>query len=226
MSSATILTAILILIVVGVIWVAFLYILLFIISKTLYPLAKWILKQESVQRLLFKTRQLIDRFWERYKYQFIGLWEFTSEVLIDPIFLGFVIFTLDNRLQSLINYTQTNPQYNFWDLLNADMNKDTTFYFWFIAIFTIWVMGKTWKHNQDVKRDNKIIKTLNRIDEQLGSEPIDIPNIGITNKQIRENLKKIREVNKNEESKPNDKELNPEVVCKHCQSKNVRKYGS
>lgn len=186
-----ILIEILILIGIAVIWSGFLFAFIWIISKTLYPLIQWLLKREWVERQIFNTSQRIQEWWGRHKSYIIGLWEFTTEILIDPIFFGFVLVLLSSRLESIINYTKTNPQ-NFWTVLNYDMNNDFTFYIWFIVIFTIWEIGKAWKHRQEARRDKDIINSLDRINERLGSEPRNNRDIGAINQKIRENLKRMR----------------------------------
>lgn len=76
-------------------------------------------------------------------------------------------------------------------MLVNDMNNDVNFYMWFLIVFFLWVLGKTWTHNQQAKGQRKIENSLRHIEQRLGySQESDI---GSINKKIRENLKRIRE---------------------------------
>jgi len=57
------------------------------------------------------------------------------------------------------------------------MTMDINFYLVFGIIFTIWMFGKTWKHNQDVKEKRilnknleKMTRILKNIDNKLGNK--------------------------------------------------------
>lgn len=47
------------------------------------------------------------------------------------------------------------------------MNNDPAFYFTFLIIFTIWMLGKAWKHKQDIRNHKTITKSLENISELL-----------------------------------------------------------
>ena len=140
----------------------------------------------------------IRDFWKKYLPNLTNLWDFFYEVLADPIFYGYALVVVVNRLQSISEYVKQNPRYNFFQILELDMNTDTTFYMIFFIIFTLWMFGKVWKHNQDVKEKIAMRKVLEANTKSLKNVETGLsfkeqPDIGLINKEIRQALQMIKD---------------------------------
>lgn len=128
---------------------------------------KWLLRRKVVEMLISYIQRKSQEWWIKNREQVILLWEFVSEILINPLFYGYTLYVLVNRLESIDNYTKDYPQYNFWQLLDLDMRTDMDFYIVFIIIFTLWMLGRVWKHRQELQRQKSIEKNLGEISDEL-----------------------------------------------------------
>jgi hypothetical protein len=109
------------------------------------------------------------------------------------VFYGYAIVAVYDKVQVISQYTQNNPQYKFWDLLEANMNYDQGFWITFFIIFTIWFFARANAYVDDKIFQRKVLKSLDKL---LGnSNQIDI---GKINKKMREHLKKIKEKDERE----------------------------
>jgi hypothetical protein len=138
----------------GLFWVC-----LWVIFKVGTILYKWLSKRKFVLLL----RQKYQKWWNKNKVLVISLWEFVSEVVIDPVFYGYVLFTLVQRLQSIADYSKTYPQYKFMQLLNLDMNTDTKYYIVLLIIFSLWMFWRAWKHRQEKRFQKNINDKLDKL---------------------------------------------------------------
>jgi hypothetical protein len=157
----------------------------------LLQIYKWLFRQSWFSKRIIQIKNAVRKWWKKYLPDFTSLWEFFHEVLADPLFYGYALVVVVDRLQSISEYTKQYPQYTFFQLLDKDMNTDTIFYFTFYIIFMLWMLGKIWKHTQDVKNNRIITKSLKNIEVKLGC--YEQQDIGLINKEIRENLKRIKE---------------------------------
>ena len=134
-----------------------------VIFKVGTILYKWLSKRKFVLLL----RQKYQEWWNKKKTPVISLWEFTSEMLIDPIFYGYALYTLVRRLQSIAGYTETYPQYSFMDLLNLDMEADMQYYIVFLMIFVLWMLWRTRKHNSEMRFRKDMVTKLGDMNVKL-----------------------------------------------------------
>ncbi|HEY51024.1 MAG TPA: hypothetical protein G4O20_04380 [Dehalococcoidia bacterium] len=158
-----------------------------IVIKIFSVLFRLLYKTAWFRRLLFilqtKLQQAID-----YTSPFIRrLWNLI-EVLIDPVFYGYSIVAVYDRVQVINQYVQNNPQYKFWDLLEANMNYDLSFWLAFTIIFTLWFFVRANTHMSDKIFQKRVLKSLNKLSGE--SDELDI---GKINKEIREHLRKRKE---------------------------------
>ena len=152
----------------GLFWGCF-----WIVFKVGTILYKWLSKRKFVLLLCQKYQE----WWNKNKASIISLWEFTSEMLIDPMFYGYALYTLVRRLQSIAEYTKTYPQYSFTQLLNLDMETDMQYYIVFFVIFVLWMFWKSWKHRQEKSfqknlndKLDKLINMMEKKDNESKSE--------------------------------------------------------
>ena len=101
---------------------------------------------------------------------------------------------LVNRIESISQYTKQNPQHTFYQILEYDMNTDIEFYLIFFIIFTLWMFYKTGKLVQEKRNYKTIIKSLENIEGKLGQN--EQLGVGLINKEIQDNLKRIKEKRK------------------------------
>jgi hypothetical protein len=123
---------------------AIVYVPLFAIFKFI----EFVSRQEFMQKFVNKLRTMIGEWWNKHKTPFMSIFEFVSEILIDPIFYGYAVAALYQRIQSVADYTENNIQYSFWELWDLDIQTDATFYTIFFIIFIIWVICRTWQSKQ------------------------------------------------------------------------------
>jgi hypothetical protein len=151
----------------------------------------------TIFRLLYKTvwfRRLLFRLQTRFQQTINYISPIAKrllsivEILIDPIFYGYAIVAVYERVQNINQYTQVNPQYKFWNLLEANMNYDEGFWIAFYIIFTIWFLVRTNTYVNDKVFQKKVGKSMDKL---LGNH--NKASIGKINKEIREHLKKIKE---------------------------------
>lgn len=173
--------SVLFLVLLAVLYVGILTVLAWLLGKFL----RWLLRQPMVNRQVSRMQRKLREWWMRYKAEVIQIWEFASEVLIDPLFFGYIIFALFNRIEFIIGYTKIYPQYSFWQILNLDMENDMNFYAWFLVIFFLWTAGKAWKHRQEVRRDRKIENVLVAIAKKLGIDESEYS--GLSSKEETQN---------------------------------------
>jgi hypothetical protein len=118
------------------------------------------------------------------------LWSFIAEILIDPIFYGYTVVAVYDKMQTLNEYAKNFPQYGFWRILDADMNTEPNFWLVFFTILTIWILAKAWIHDEDSTYKKGVLNSLKNIEKKLGySKESDI---GSINKKINEALKRIK----------------------------------
>ena len=169
-----IITAIYALVIMLAIYIAVLFTVYWILSRMFRWLYKmpWFNKLVSyIQVLLQQLYRYVSPQWQQlYKYaipHINKLWSFISEILIDPIFYGYTVVAVYDKMQALSEYSKNFPQYGFWRILEADVNSDIGFWAAFFAIFTIWFSAKVWKHNQDVGDRRAITSSLESISKTL-----------------------------------------------------------
>lgn len=81
-------------------------------------------------------------------------------IIIDPLFYGYAIYSIINKFESIADFTKHYPRYDFWRVLDADVIRDAGFYVVFLFIFLIWLFSKSWKANQETRRDKSLEKIL------------------------------------------------------------------
>lgn len=154
-----------------------------LIYKIFAILGKWLYKRKVVIYFCQKCQDL----WNKNKVQVISFWEFASEIFIDPIFYGYLLYTLVQRLQSIANYAKSYPKYNFMQLLDLDMRTDMQYYIVLFIIFALWMFWKAWKHRQQIRFEKSINEKLDKL---LGNNRNNI-NVGKINAKIKQELENI-----------------------------------
>lgn len=89
---------------------------------------RWLYKQTWFSRRVVQTQLAIRYFWSKYLPNLTNLWEYVYGIYADPLFYGYALVVVVDRLQSLREYAKQYPQYDYIQILEADMNADTTFY--------------------------------------------------------------------------------------------------
>ena len=124
----------------------------------------------------------------------IKFWELIS-VLIDPVFYGYVLVTLYQRVQAISEYAEGHPQYSSWQLLNADMESHMQYYIVLLIIFCVWLLAQVWKHNRQVDSDRNRNTKLDRL--VSGIEAHDktlMESLRASNENIRQNSEDIKQL--------------------------------
>ena len=137
------------------------------IGWILRKIFQWLFKQNWFAKKVLRIQVGLQHWWEKYLPDFTKLFEFLYEVFADPLFYGYALVVVVDRMQSIGEYTKQYPQYSFFQILEFDMNTDTTFYLIFLIVFTLWMFGKAWKHKQDSRNHKEITKSLESISEVL-----------------------------------------------------------
>jgi len=164
--------AVFILIVFAIAFAAVSYAVLWLIFTCARYLGRWLLKHKVVSDFISSVRQQIHLGQTKYQRDIISLWEFFSEIIVDPLFYVYALYSLVNRFESFNAYAETYPQYNFWELLNLDMEADMNFYLIFMIIFFAWIMWKSWRRQQEVRYQKELAKRFDSIEKAL----IELPN--------------------------------------------------
>jgi len=128
---------------------------------------KWLIKQPKVDKQLRRLNGWYQTWWTRNKAETTNMWEFLLQILIDPLFFAYAVYALFNRLGAISTAVAQNPQYKFWQLLDQEMESDPNFYAWFLLIFVVWVVGKSWRYQQQRATQRNITKSLNNIEKKL-----------------------------------------------------------
>jgi hypothetical protein len=121
---------------------------------------KWLRERKQVQRLGMVVSQSVRLRWNQHKPAVERWLEFGWEILVNPLFFGFMVYALFNRITSITDYVATHPEISLWQQLNADVEQDVNFYIWISIIFTIWMLGKAWIHGNQKYVERTIIKVL------------------------------------------------------------------
>lgn len=130
-------------------------------------------KALSQRQFYVALRRRQQKWWNRHKGDVIRWWELVT-VLSDPVFYGYVLVTLYQRVQAISEYAKTYPQYSFWQLLNVDTETHMQYYTALAIIFIIWLLAQVWKHNKKVEAEGRLnrrldglLKTIETRDNQL-----------------------------------------------------------
>ncbi len=148
------------------VWLGFISIVFWILQRIVQFVYRWLSRQVWYAPLLAGTKNKIKTWWDRNKSHTENLWEYFQMVLIEPMFFGYAVFVLFNRLDYLTKYTNEHPDIKFWDLLNTDMSSNMI-YFWFIAIFYLWVAGKAYFRSKDKIEMRAMMKVLTAIAKKM-----------------------------------------------------------
>jgi hypothetical protein len=200
-SLYTVATAILALILVAVVY----GFVLFFIFWIFWKIINYILCIKSVQILVSAIEKWVESWWKHYKIQLENIWEFISELIIEPLFFAYTIFVLFNKISSFTDYTKINPETNFLQMLNQDMNQDMNFYLFFMAIFFLWMLGKAWKHRKEESDQKVLVKILQDHDKLIQentrvliaiARKLDVPEPEITTNNTQTEGKELKSENK------------------------------
>ena len=191
-SFSEVATRILTLIILVVVWVGVVAACLWGILAIATWFGKLLLRRKVVEMLISYIQRKSQEWWIKNREHFISLWEFVSEILINPLFYGYVLYVLVNRFESITNYTKDYPQYNFWELLDLDMRADMDFYMVLVIIFTLWMFGRAWKHRQERRREKFIEKNLGEISGEMRK----------VNKKLDDSLANVRRELEKEDDEP------------------------
>ncbi len=128
-----------------------------------YKLGTMFYKWLSQRGFFIRLRQRRQEWWNRHKVSAVWWWESTAIVLIDPVFYGYALVTLVQRLQAIQEYGQTYPQYSFWQLLDLDSRTHMQYYIALTVIFVIWMYWKIYQHSHEVRFERDINAKLDKL---------------------------------------------------------------
>ena len=97
------------------------------------------------------------------KELFKGIWFVYTEIIFEPVFLGFSIFLIFNRFQDIVQYIISHPESKWWGVFANEMNTHLTLYSFFILVLFLWVMIKIIRALKDNKKDKDINDKLDNI---------------------------------------------------------------
>jgi amino acid permease len=133
----------------------------------------------SQRGFFVRLRQKRQDWWDRHKVSAAWWWESTAIVFIDPVFYGYVLVTLVQRLQAIQEYAQHYPQYSFWQLLDLDTTTHMQYYIALAVIFVLWMAWKVQRHSQEVRFERNVNAKLDKL----------LDGIGNSNKELSESIK-------------------------------------
>jgi len=151
----------------GVVW----YFFVRILQAGTTRFIKWLLSHKTVANLFERIRQKIRMWYGKYEKRFVSLWDFLSQIYIDPLFYGYALYSLVTRIQSLGDYAKTHPQYSLWQLLDLDTRNDMSFYIVFTIIFILWMAWKSWKYGEEVRYKKALLNKLESIEKAQKTLP-------------------------------------------------------
>jgi hypothetical protein len=130
---------------------------------------KWFITMPTKQELqkVLGTKKEWQNIWYIFRLAY-------ADYFNDLVFLSVVLFFMLNRIQDILNFTATNPEYSFWKILNIDSTEHIMMYAIFIIVFLLWFIVKDWKIIQDKKeaknRHKEIIDSINNLANQIKLE--------------------------------------------------------
>lgn len=123
----------------------------------------------------------------------INFLEYNFEVFGDVVVLGFVIGLGSERISDIQTFADSNPQYNVFQILEADMNLHPLFWTLLAIMICFWVFGKARKYLIE-KTNTKTNKTI-LSDMSIRLERLDT-NIDTMSKNIKQNTKQLNRLDK------------------------------
>jgi hypothetical protein len=139
----------------------------YIVAWILFRVFSWLSSQAWFSNRTKQAKRALGNWWMDNKHIFEKSWAVISEIYADIFFYGYALVVLVDRIESFSQFTKQYPQYTILQLLELDMQSDSTFYIVFLVIFTIWLFSKVWRHNRDVKEKKALRNSLESISEEL-----------------------------------------------------------
>jgi hypothetical protein len=169
-----------------------------------FRLGRIFYKRLSQRAFCIRLRQRLQEWWGRHKLQATWWWESTAIVLIDPVFYGYALVTLLQRLQAIQEYAQVYPQYSFEQLLDLDMTTHMQYYIALGIIFLLWMAWKVQRHAQEVRFERNVTAKLDKLfdgiensqkelSENIKRNSEDIKRIAESVERLTEEIRKDRE---------------------------------
>ena len=155
-----------------------------ILFSLVYRLSAIFYKWLSQRAFFIRLQQRRQEWWSRHKVSATWWWESTAIVLIDPVFYGYALVTLVQRLQAIQEYGQTYPQYGFWQLLDLDLSTHMQYYIALAVIFLIWTYWKIYQHSHAIRAERNVNTKLD--------------NLLDANKELRDSIEKLVEEMRND----------------------------
>lgn len=138
-----------------------------VIKKILQLLWEWLLNFHRFARLVSSIKQNIYQWWKRNLPNFGWLFEWLSEIIIEPFLFGYAIFALFNKFQSFTQFVSEHPDASFWQMFNLDARRDVNFYLFLYIVMFVWMFGKALKHRRENRNQKNIEDKLETISKQL-----------------------------------------------------------
>jgi hypothetical protein len=88
---------------------------------------------------------------------------FVYDSLYEPLFLGFTLYVVFNRLQNIVNYFNAHPHSKWWEVFSNEMNTNPILYTLFFILLVGWVLLKAIHTLREKQRDDAILKELKDI---------------------------------------------------------------
>jgi hypothetical protein len=175
---------------------------LFGFVSLVYRLGSIFYKWLSQRGFFIRLRQRQQEWWNRHRISATWWGESIAIVVIDPVFYGYALVTLVQRLQAIQQYAVLYPQYNFWQLLDLDSRTHMQYYIALAVIFLIWAFWKIHQHSHDVRFE---ATTNTKLDKLLDSNKTLSETVKQNNEnigQLTESIEKlVEEIKKDRETK-------------------------
>jgi len=161
---------------------------------------KWLSRRAFYIRLQQKRQE----WWSRHRVSAEWWWESTAIVFVDPVFYGYALVTLVQRMQAIQEYAQRFPQYSFWQLLELDTTTHMQYYIALAIIFVLWMVWKVQRHAQEVRFERNVTAKLDKLfngiensqkelSENIKRNSEDIKRIAESVERLTEEIRKDRE---------------------------------
>jgi len=141
------------------------------ILLVLFFVPTWIIIKLSlfVSRCIAKTRvyKKCQEWVAANKNRIIFLWEYLSEIYIDPIFYILGLYFVTTRLDVVIANIKLYPEFTFLQLLEYDMEINMSYYIAFLVLFFLWILWRSWNYKNKKQNRELLTESLQSINDKL-----------------------------------------------------------
>jgi hypothetical protein len=131
----------------------------------------------------------MDRYRE-FKSNLSTLFDAFSVLILDPLLFTFVVFLIFTRIQAMVEYSYTFPQYSAWQLVDLDIASHKLLYIGFFIVFFLWMLAKSLQHRREVRYQKQLIKAIEKLTTEIVGIKTDIESIKTNIDNLRDDLTK------------------------------------